>query len=60
MEMDVYLVLYGYGNKYPVHEPTITDAVLLVIIGVALNTLLAVVLQNWLDDEREEISETVK
>lgn len=60
MEIDVYLASYGYSNKYPVHEPTITDVVLLVIIGVALNTLLAVVLQNWLDDEREEISETVK
>lgn len=59
MEMDVYLALYGYDNKYPVHEPTITDVVLLVIIGVAINTLLAVVLQNWLDDERKEISEAV-
>ncbi|WP_345956029.1 hypothetical protein [Mucilaginibacter sp. PAMB04168] len=52
--MDVYLALYGYDNKYPVHKPTITDVVLLVVISVALNTLLAVVLQNWLDNEREE------
>jgi hypothetical protein len=60
MEMDVYLALYGYGNKYPVHEPTITDVFLSVIIGVAINTLLVVVLQNWLDDEQEEISEAIK
>ncbi|SDM84244.1 hypothetical protein [Pedobacter antarcticus] len=60
MDVEVYLALNGYGNYHPVHEPTVTDLILVLVIGVALNLVLVMVLQKWLDDELEELRQSYK
>lgn len=60
MDMETYVTLMGYTNHQPTHQATLFDVILMLVVGVVLNTLLVFAFQYCLDEELKKMDEKYK